>query len=102
NLDGMAGPVSHAGPGESPVFKGLLDRAPSWADIEWLRSETSLPLLLKGIPHPDDAERAIACGVDGIVVSNHGGRTLDTLPASLDMLERVATQVQRRVPVIVD
>ena len=102
NLDGMPAPDSRAGPGESPVFKGLLDRAPSWADIEWLRSQTSLPLLLKGISHPDDAERAIACGVDGIVVSNHGGRTLDTLPARLDMLDRVAAQVQGRVPLIVD
>ena len=102
NLDGMPSPVSRAGPGESPVFKGLLDRVPTFADIEWLRRQTSLPLLLKGIAHPDDAERAIGCGVDGIVVSNHGGRTLDTLPASLDMLKDVAARVDGRVPLIVD
>ncbi|AHB47805.1 2-hydroxy-acid oxidase [Hyphomicrobium nitrativorans NL23] len=102
NIDGVPGPVSRAGPGESPVFKGLLDHAPTWADVEWLRSETKLPILLKGIVHPDDAERAIASGVDGIVVSNHGGRTLDTLPASLDALEAVAWRVAGRVPLILD
>lgn len=102
NIDGIPGPVSRAGPGESPVFKGLLDHAPTWADVVWLRSETKLPILLKGIVHPDDAERAIACGVDGIVVSNHGGRTLDTLPASLDALEAVAQRVAGRVPLILD
>lgn len=102
NIDGIQGPVSRAGPGESPVFKGLLDYAPTWADVEWLRSETNLPILLKGIVHPDDAERAIACGADGIVVSNHGGRTLDTLPASLDALEAVARRVSGRVPLILD
>lgn len=102
NIEGVEGPVSRAGPGESPVFKGLLDRAPTWADFEWLRAETRLPILLKGIVHPDDAERAIAAGADGIVVSNHGGRTLDTLPASLDALEAVAARVDGRVPLLLD
>ena len=102
NLAGMAGPVSRAGPGESPVFKGLLDHAPTWRDIEWLRSSTSLPLVLKGIVHPDDAERAVTSGIDAIAVSNHGGRTLDTLPPSLDALERVADRVGGRVPLLLD
>ena len=102
NIEGVAGPVARAGPGESPVFKGLLDGAPTWADIEWLRGQTSLPLLIKGIVHPDDAERAIACGVDGVVVSNHGGRTLDTLPASLDALRVVSMRVKGRVPLLLD
>ncbi|HRN87108.1 alpha-hydroxy acid oxidase [Hyphomicrobium sp.] len=102
NIEGVQGPVLRAGPGESPVFKGLLDHAPTWADVEWLCSETTLPVLIKGIVHPDDAERAIACGVDGIVVSNHGGRTLDTLPSSLDALEAVARRVAGRVPLLLD
>ena len=102
NLAGMPGPVSRAGPGESPVFSGLLDNAPTWADIEWLRGETSLPLVLKGILHPDDAARAADCGADGIAVSNHGGRTLDTLPASLDALEAVAARIDGRVPLLLD
>lgn len=102
NVEGFPLPVSRAGPGESPVFKGLLDTAPMWGDLAWLRDQTKLPLLVKGIVHPDDAERALACGADGLVVSNHGGRTLDTLPASLDALEAVAERVKRRVPLLVD
>src|SRR5690606_34983258 len=102
NIEGMAGPVSRAGPGESPVFKGLLDAAPRWDDIEWLRGRTSLPLILKGIVHPDDAERAIRLGVNAIAVSNHGGRTLDTLPASIEALKAVAARVEGRVPLLLD
>ena len=102
NIEGMAGPVSRAGPGESPVFKGLLDSAPDWTDIEWLRGRTRLPLILKGIVHPLDAERAIGLGVDAIAVSNHGGRALDTLPASIVALEAVAARVAGRVPLLLD
>ncbi|MCO5146714.1 MAG: alpha-hydroxy-acid oxidizing protein [Aquamicrobium sp.] len=102
NIEGMAGPVSRARPGESPVFKGLLDAAPRWDDIEWLRGRTSLPLILKGIVHPDDAERAIGLGADAVAVSNHGGRTLDTLPASIDALKAVAARVEGRVPLLLD
>lgn len=102
NVEGMAGPASRAGPGESPVFKGLLDAAPTWADMEWLRGSTSLPLILKGVLHPDDCGRALDCGFDGIVVSNHGGRTLDTLPASIDALGAVAQRTKSRVPLLLD
>lgn len=102
HLDGMAPPVTTAGPGESPVFKGLLARAPTWADLDWLRGQTGLPLVIKGITHPEDAVRAIDHGVDGIVVSNHGGRTLDTLPAAIDALGPIATRVAGRVPLILD
>jgi isopentenyl diphosphate isomerase/L-lactate dehydrogenase-like FMN-dependent dehydrogenase len=62
----------------------------SWDDLAALRSETSLPLLVKGILHPDDARRAVAAGVDGIVVSNHGGRQVDGAIASLDALVDIA------------
>lgn len=102
NIAGISAPISRAGPGESPVFKGLLDGAPTWADIEWLRARTPLPLLVKGVTHPADAERAIDCGLDGIVVSNHGGRTLDTLPASIDLLRAVADKVSGRSPLLLD
>ncbi len=95
NLDGMATLDMAGAPGRSPVFSGLLDHAPGWGDIEWLRRETPLPILLKGILHPDDARRALACGLDGLVVSNHGGRTLDALPA-------IATAVQGRAPFLLD
>lgn len=102
NVDGKRQPTSTAGPGESPVFKGLLDRAPTWKDIEWLRAQTALPILLKGIVNPADAARAVEAGVDGLVVSNHGGRTLDTLPSSLDALVAVAASVNGRVPLLLD
>ncbi|HEY9155088.1 MAG TPA: alpha-hydroxy acid oxidase [Opitutaceae bacterium] len=81
---------------------GLLRAQPSWKDIEWLRTETRLPILLKGVLTADDAERAIAAGVNGIIVSNHGGRTLDTLPAAIEALPHVAAAVRGRVPILLD
>ncbi len=74
----------------------------TWADVEWLRSVTKLPVLLKGILDPDDAERAVAAGVDGIIVSNHGGRMLDTAPATISALPAVTERVAGRIPVLVD
>jgi len=88
--------------GQSLMFRGFLDVTARWDDIAWLRSITSLPILLKGILHPDDAETAIAHGVDGLIVSNHGGRVLDTVPASLDALPAVVRRVEGRVPVLMD
>jgi 4-hydroxymandelate oxidase len=73
-----------------------------WKDIEWLRSLTKLPVLVKGILNPHDAALAIDTGVAGIVVSNHGGRDLDTLPATIEALPRVAERVAGRVPLLVD
>ncbi len=101
----LAGPLhapSRAGPGESPVFKGMLDAAPTWRDLEALRSRIGLPLLVKGILHPADARRALDCGADGLVVSNHGGRVLDTAPASLAALPYVAAEVKGAVPILLD
>jgi 4-hydroxymandelate oxidase len=74
----------------------------TWRDIEWLRSIIPARLLLKGILHPDDAETAVKLGCDGLVVSNHGGRSLDTLPTAIDMLPGVAERVNGRVPLLVD
>ena len=76
--------------------------AGTWKDVEWLRGLTKLPLVLKGILDPDDAALGIECGADGIVVSNHGGRNLDTAPASIDALPAIVARVQGRVPVLVD
>lgn len=75
---------------------------PSWKDVEWLRSITKLPLVLKGILDGDDARRAITSGSDGVIVSNHGGRNLDTLRASIDVLPEIVAAVDSRVPVLVD
>ncbi|MBL9216544.1 MAG: alpha-hydroxy-acid oxidizing protein [Opitutaceae bacterium] len=73
-----------------------------WRDIEWIRGLTRMPVLLKGVMHPGDAETGLKLGADGIIVSNHGGRCLDTQPATIEALPRVADQVAGRVPVIVD
>jgi 4-hydroxymandelate oxidase len=74
----------------------------TWKDLEWLRSVCKVPLLVKGILNPADAAHAVACGVDGIIVSNHGGRGLDTVPAAIDALPAVAQAVGGRVPVLMD
>jgi isopentenyl diphosphate isomerase/L-lactate dehydrogenase-like FMN-dependent dehydrogenase len=74
----------------------------SWDQVAFLRKATRLPLLVKGILHPDDARRALEHGIDGIVVSNHGGRQLDGAIASLDALPPVVEAVSGRVPVLLD
>ncbi|MGH9420924.1 MAG: alpha-hydroxy acid oxidase, partial [Thermoanaerobaculia bacterium] len=74
----------------------------TWDDVEWLQSVARTPLLIKGILDADDAERAVAAGVSGVIVSNHGGRNLDTAPATIDALPEVAARVSGRVPVLVD
>ncbi len=92
-----------ASAGESAVFGGeLLHGSATWDDVAWLRSATRLPILLKGVLHPDDAVQALEQGVDGIIVSNHGGRTLDTLPATIDALPAIAAAVAGRAPVLLD
>jgi 4-hydroxymandelate oxidase len=74
----------------------------TWKDIEWLRSITRVPLLLKGIMSGEDALAGITAGADGIIVSNHGGRCLDTLPATIEVLPEIVAAVKGRVPVMVD
>lgn len=76
--------------------------APRWEDVRWLRSITRLPILLKGVLASDDAVQAIDEGLDGIVVSNHGGRVLDGVPATIDVLPAIAQAVDGRVPVLLD
>lgn len=89
-------------PGGSAVFDGLMGNAPTWEDIAWLSSISHLPVVVKGILSPNDALIAIDNGVAGIVVSNHGGRVLDTLPAALDALPTIAAAVNGRVPLLLD
>lgn len=102
NMLGAPPPRIHAGPGESPVFRGLLDGAPTWDDFAWLCAETALPVLVKGIVSPSDAERACDLGAKGVIVSNHGGRTLDTLPAAIEALPVVAERIGGRAPLVLD
>ncbi len=103
NLRGMVPPPAPAlTPGQSMVFDGIMASAPSWDDIAWLKSLTRLPLILKGITHPADARQAAQLGVDGLIVSNHGGRSLDTLPASLEALPGIVQALEGRLPVLLD
>jgi lactate 2-monooxygenase len=107
---------------QDPVFRDGLERSPeedegaatghflgvqanpslTWDDLGWLRETTSLPLVVKGIQHVDDAREAARRGVDGIVVSNHGGRQVDGAIASLDALEPIAKAVGSNVTVLFD
>ena len=74
----------------------------TWKDLDWLRSFARAPILLKGILHPDDADLAVKNGAAGVIVSNHGGRYLDSAPATLDVLPAVADKIAGRVPVLMD
>jgi lactate 2-monooxygenase len=105
-----------------PVFRGALARAPeddpmpaighwayqfanprvTWADVEWLRGQTTLPIVLKGVLHPDDARRALEVGVEGLIVSNHGGRQVDGSLGSLDALPAVREAVGGELTVLFD
>ncbi len=74
----------------------------SWGDLAWIQSFAKTPILLKGVLNPDDADLAAKAGVAGIIVSNHGGRALDTAPATIDALPAVVDRVAGRIPVLVD
>lgn len=100
NLEPSVAPPPVAG--GSAVFDGWMAQAPTWDDLAWLRLQTELPLLIKGILHPDDAGRALDAGCNGIVVSNHGGRVIHGTPAGIDALPHIAQRVAGRVPVLFD
>ncbi|MGN6828796.1 alpha-hydroxy acid oxidase [Paucibacter sp. M5-1] len=97
NLAGAIPPARAAlGSGQSALFDGLLSTAASWRDVEWLHGITRLPLLLKGVQHADDARQAMDLGAAGLVVSNHGGRTLDTVAATAELLPYLAEALRAR------
>jgi isopentenyl diphosphate isomerase/L-lactate dehydrogenase-like FMN-dependent dehydrogenase len=96
-------------PGEPADIKTLagrmgsiLDPGMTWRDVEWLRGLWQGPLILKGVLHPDEARKAADLGVDGVIVSNHGGRQLDGAASSLQALPHVVEAVQGRIPVLLD
>lgn len=88
--------------GQSVLLNGLMADAPSWQDIQWLCEHTRLPIWVKGINHPQDAIMAIQSGCAGIVVSNHGGRTLDGLAPSITVLPSVRQAVGNTLPILLD
>jgi lactate 2-monooxygenase len=105
-----------------PVFRAALERTPeedpgpaigqwayqfanpsvTWEDLAWLREQTALPIVLKGIVHDEDARRALDAGVDGLIVSNHGGRQVDGSIGALDALGAVRDAVGAELPVLFD
>jgi isopentenyl diphosphate isomerase/L-lactate dehydrogenase-like FMN-dependent dehydrogenase len=105
-----------------PVFRATLSKPPEedpraaimqflgvftnpsfgWVDVDWLRAQTALPILLKGVVHPDDARIAVDHGVDGIVVSNHGGRQLDGGIGTMDALPSIVEAANDKASVLVD
>ncbi len=87
---------------EAAIFQALLPETLTWKDVEQLRSLTKLPVLLKGILNADDADIAVKSGISGIYVSNHGARNLDTAPATIAALPRIADRVSGRVPILLD
>ncbi|GHM99296.1 lactate 2-monooxygenase [Cytophagales bacterium WSM2-2] len=74
----------------------------TWNDLKYLREITKLPVVLKGILHPDDARKAIDHGIDGIIVSNHGGRQVDGSISTIEALPAIADAVQQKIPVLID
>jgi len=85
-----------------PGARGRSRRHFNWNDLEWIQSFAKMPIVLKGILNPDDAEQAVHHGVAAIVVSNHGGRVLDTDPATIEVLPAVVDRVAGRLPVLFD
>jgi len=84
------------------IYSEALDPTLTWKDLDWLLGVAKAPVLLKGILAPGDAERAAGAGVAGVIVSNHGGRNLDTAAATLDVLPQVVKRVGEQMPVLVD
>ncbi|WP_299873198.1 alpha-hydroxy acid oxidase [uncultured Cocleimonas sp.] len=87
---------------QSIILNGIMRDAPTWQDIQWIQTQTSLPVILKGITHSEDAKIAKELGVAGIVVSNHGGRTLDSVPAAIDVLADIRATVGDDFTVLFD
>ena len=87
---------------QAALLARTMDKSLTWESLRWLRSLWEGPLLVKGLLHPQDAKRALSYGVDGVVVSNHGGRQLDAAPSTISALPAVVDAVEGRVPVFVD
>lgn len=100
NLVEQEGPVP-AAVGAATLTRDM-DRSLTWESLAWLRRLWDAPLLVKGLLHPDDARFALAQGVDGIIVSNHGGRQLDAAPSSIGALPTIVDAVADRIPVLLD
>jgi 4-hydroxymandelate oxidase len=95
-------PEEGDGSGLTAYVNSLIDPSIGWADLEWLVSVTSLPVIVKGVVRGDDAARSVDHGAAAVVVSNHGGRQLDTSPATINALPEVVEAVGGRIEVLMD
>lgn len=95
-------PQTDGDSGLAAYINSIYDTSLTWKDFEWIAGLTKLPVIVKGVLRADDAEHAMNSGAKGIVVSNHGGRQLDTTIATIDALPEVVTAVGGHIPVIVD
>lgn len=95
-------PESASGSGLAAYVTSMFDPSLSWADLEWIRSVSEMPLVIKGVVHPEDAHLAVQHGADGLIVSNHGGRQVDTAPATIDVLPAICDAVDGRIEVLLD
>ena len=102
NLKSLGASVTKMGHFEGGGNYSILDPAINWDTIAWIRSLTKLPVVLKGVLSPEDAALACQHGASGVIVSNHGGRNLDTVPATIEALPRVIEAVEGRLPVLLD
>jgi isopentenyl diphosphate isomerase/L-lactate dehydrogenase-like FMN-dependent dehydrogenase len=92
---------------ESSILKlnhtnDLLDPAVTWEDIKWLRKITNLPIILKGVLHSDDGKKSVDLGMNGIIISNHGGRQFGATVATMQVLPQMITALNSQIPVLVD
>ena len=95
-------PAAEGDSGLAAYITSQFDEALTWNDVDWLVEQSGLPVLVKGIVHPEDAVLAVRHGAAGVVVSNHGGRQLDTAPATLEVLPRIVDAVGDTTEVLVD
>jgi 4-hydroxymandelate oxidase len=102
NLRGLGETMSRQVLVSDGIYSAAHDPTFTWRDLEWLRGMAQIPLLVKGVMTPEAAEKAIQAGVAGLIVSNHGGRSLDTVPATAEVLSVIAEQVAGRIPLLVD
>lgn len=91
-----------SGPLKPSFLSSFLENSITWKDIEYLKTITKLPIILKGILRSDDALQAISSGCDGVILSNHGGRQLDTTPPAILVLENVAKKINGKIKIFLD
>ena len=103
NLRGMPS-TQHTPPLLGPILFGtpLMQQIPTWDDLRWLRAQTQLPIIVKGILSPAQAQQAVDLGADALIVSNNGGRVLDGVVSPIEVLPAIAQAVQGQVPLLLD